>query len=54
MAKHKNHIITLKDQSELERLKEEYEMTGRVTKLEPGKLTIFALPKRTKVKRKGR
>jgi hypothetical protein len=55
MAKPKNHIITSKDQSELVRLKEEYDMIGRETKLEQGKLTIFALPQkrnREKSKRK--
>jgi hypothetical protein len=54
MAKQKNHVITLKDQSELERLREEYEMLGRQTKLEIGKLIIFALPQRRKAKSKSK
>lgn len=43
MAKQKNHVIFSTDQADLARLKEEYEMIGRVTKLEQGKLIIFAL-----------
>jgi hypothetical protein len=49
MAKHKNQIITNSDQQELIRLKEEYEMIGRQTRLEKGQLTVFALPQKRKI-----
>lgn len=42
----RNHCMYNEDRSELQRLAEEYQMTGRDTKLEPGKLIIFALPRR--------
>lgn len=41
--RHRNHIIYSENQADLVRLKEEYEMLGRYTKLITGVLTIFAL-----------
>lgn len=48
MAKPKNHVITNSDQELLVRLQEEYDMIGRDTKLEQGKLIVFALPQKKK------
>lgn len=46
MAKPKNHVIYDTNQEELVRLRDEYELLGRHTKLEDGKLVVFALPRR--------
>lgn len=54
MAKHKNQVITRKDPQELIRLKEEYEMIGRQTKLEEGQLIVFALPQRKQKEKRPR
>lgn len=51
--KSKNHVITSADQDMLGRLHEECRVyIGRESKLEEGKLTIFALPQGRKSKRK--
>jgi len=42
----RNHYIYSENDMELRRLAEEYQMTGRDTKIEPGKLIVFALPRR--------
>lgn len=42
----RNHYIYNDDRTELQRLAEEYQMTGRDIKIEPGKLIVFALPRR--------
>ena len=53
MAKPKNHVIyDHNDQDNLVRLAEEYAMLGREVKVEPGKLTVFALPRKRREKRK--
>ena len=53
MAKQKNHVIyDYNDQERLARMAEEYVMIGRDIKLEAGKLTVFALPRKRKEKRK--
>lgn len=44
--KHKNHVIYSKDQADLKRLREEYEMLGRYCTLDEGVLTVFALDPR--------
>lgn len=47
MTKIRNHVIyDRNDQDKLVRLAEEYAMLGRDVKLELGKLTVFALPRR--------
>lgn len=46
MAKPKNHYIRSKDQKDLERLAEEYEMLGRDVSLTEGTLVVYALPKK--------
>lgn len=45
----RNHYIYNEDRLELLRLAEEYQMTGRDTKIEAGKLIVFALPRRKRV-----
>lgn len=52
MAKPKNHVIYDNDQDTLGRLAEEYAMLGREVKVELGKLTVFALPRKRREKRK--
>lgn len=49
MARPRNHVIYNSDQDELKRLAEEYQMLGRDIDLTPGKLVVYALPKRKKV-----
>ena len=51
MAKPKNHVI-YGDKDDLLRLRDEYVMIGRETKLEADRLIIFALPQRRQAKRK--
>jgi hypothetical protein len=46
MAKMKNHVIYDNDQVTLTRLAEEYAMLGRDVKIEQGRLTVFAIPRR--------
>ncbi len=46
MAKVRNYVIYGTDQDDLVRLRDEYESLGRQTRLEPGRLTVFALPQR--------
>lgn len=46
MAKVRNYVIYRTDQKDLERLREEYELGGRQTKLEDGRLIVFARPQR--------
>lgn len=46
MARPKNHVIYSKDQEDLKRLRDEYEMLGRKTELKPGQLIVLALPRR--------
>jgi hypothetical protein len=48
VMKVRNYYIYSGDQKELQRLSEEYQMTGRDTKVDVGKLTVFALPRRKK------
>lgn len=51
MAQPKNHVIHDKNQDELVRLQEEYDMLGRETKLEQGRLIVFALPQKRRDRR---
>jgi hypothetical protein len=46
MAKHKNYVIFDTSQEMLQRLAEEYIMIGREVKLDQGRLTVFALPRK--------
>lgn len=47
MAKIKNYVIyDFADQEKLVRLAEEYAMLGRDVRVEHGKLTVFARPRR--------
>jgi len=43
--KSRNHVIYSEEKSKLTRLQEEYTMLGFDTKLEPGKLIVFAVPR---------
>lgn len=52
MARPRNHVIYSQDRDLLLRLSEEYAMLGRENRLEEGKLTVFALPRKYKRKRK--
>jgi len=51
MAKPKNHVIYGDNKEELERLRDEYAMLGRDTKLEEGRLIVFALPQKRRDRR---
>lgn len=52
MVSNKNYHIYREDQSVLEQLAEEYKYIGRHVRLEPGVLTILALPPKKEVKKK--
>lgn len=48
----KNYHIYREDQAVLERLAEEYKYIGRHVRLEPGVLTVLALPPKKEAKKK--